>query len=677
MSNKISGNTKGNTPKKLNNAVKPAVEKQPVTVNANCKGMELFSLRQCDMVMRLDAPLLTTNTEKFKQCNRLTYYVLINTWLFQVEDVAGPYYFDLMSYIMRYGLVTTIQECANLSNRLITQYGDPNYDSKTSPFIEQPGFSYVVAGIVTSCTSERQVLQLLRYPKRFCPSHADLVTDRGLASFVLINDWCKETNTIMETTCVQKKWAHAIRPTIAGMLKYYKYDLALASFSNGTAADADMPLGEKIRAYAELASSFDDDGRYPVVSSSRRKLNRKDYTCVVKAVPKSYKTPRIIAMESAYRQYHMQAIRRALEKSISRTKFGKWIDTHDQDPNRDMCFEGSAFGHYATIDLSSASDSLSRSFARECFPLDVFSDMEKYLAKYMQVPNERNARKVHMFSTSGSALTFPCESIVFFAICYECTEIVQTYLGQKLLPPRCFGDDMVVDNRVYDTVIDVLTTLRFFVNNEKSFGGVTTYRESCGVEYFRGLRLDSNYFPRADLDWFNKLPQALASLCSLQHKLYSCRKARLFLDEFVRGIEPRMTSHIVGAECSDLWSAMPTFELVFPPTLRKRPQLSKWNRVRKDLGLPYEDEFKNWSPVDLPLEIKRERYLAIKSNYPTIVKHVDSELLSNIDMWRYRHFLMHGPTYEDGLSELLRVSQSSLPLSHMLYKSKSKWEYVQ
>lgn len=674
MSNTRKGNTNGKSLKKHNQPINKGVVKQPITVNANCKGMELFSLRQCDLVMGLDAPTLTSDSQKFKQHNRLSYYVLINTWLFQVEDVAGALYMDLQSYIMRHGLVSAIRECSQLSNEIVEAVGSIDYNH-TIPEGLTADISPVMVGIISSCVDEQQILQLLRYPKRFCPSVTDKVTQVGIDSFIQINDWCKTTNALMEESSFLKDWAYALRPHIALICRRYHYDTRLASFSNGTASDAEMPLASKIQAYATKASSFDGDGKYPVIGNPT-KLNKKDYTCQVLAVPKSYKTPRIIAMESAYRQYHMQAIRRALERSLGLSKFGKWLDPRDQDPNRVMCFEGSVYGSYATIDLSSASDSLSRSFVRECFPLEVWQDMETYLARYMEIPNERNARKVNMFSTSGSALTFPVESIVFFAICYECTERAQVWFEDRLLTPRAFGDDMVVDNRIFSMVLDVLTNLRFRVNREKSFGGECTYRESCGVEFVRGLRVETKYFPRANLDWFNGLSEALASLCSLQHKLFSNRRARLFLAEMVKTAEPRMTSHSVGTECADLWSLLPECKYVFPPTLRKRPRLSKWDSVRKDFGLSYVDEFADWSPVDLPSEHRRERHLTIKSKYPDKVDVNDSIMLRNLEMWRYRHFLQHGPTYEDGLSELLNVTQRSLPLAHMCNRPKVRWEYV-
>lgn len=75
-------------------------------------------------------------------------------------------------------------------------------------------------------------------------------------------------------------------------------------------------------------------------------------------VPKTLKTPRVIAAEPTSLQYMQQAVASPLVRLLeSRTCFVQgMIGFTDQDPNRELARHGSLHGSVATLDMSEASD---------------------------------------------------------------------------------------------------------------------------------------------------------------------------------------------------------------------------------------------------------------------------------------------------------------------------------
>jgi len=58
-----------------------------------------------------------------------------------------------------------------------------------------------------------------------------------------------------------------------------------------------------------------------------------------------------------------------------------------------------------------------------------------------------------------------------------------------------FGDDIIVDSRVYSRICKMLNVLGFVVNTNKSFNE-GLFRESCGRDYFSGLNVRGVYISR-------------------------------------------------------------------------------------------------------------------------------------------------------------------------------------
>lgn len=223
----------------------------------------------------------------------------------------------------------------------------------------------------------------------------------------------------------------------------------------------------------------------------------------VVAVPKTLKTPRIIAIEPTCMQYVQQGLLAKfveyLESEEILTTRGIRVRNHgygyvgfeDQTPNQDLARIGSLTGSLATLDLSEASDRVSNQQVRVM--LENFPSLAEGVDSCRSRKADVNGKVIRLakFASMGSALTFPIEAMVF-------ATIVMMAVGQELNRPvseelleefrgqvRVYGDDIIVPSAFAVPVSRLLETFGFRVNSGKSFW-TGMFRESCGKEYFRG-----------------------------------------------------------------------------------------------------------------------------------------------------------------------------------------------
>lgn len=618
--------------------------------------LEIVSVNDATHIARCDGAKVAADPDEYAELNWPTYYILVNTWLFQVRESSERSSLDLHEAIVKLGLLDVVAACDSAASHLIAGYAGVQ-DDRTVP-------GYLV-NLISAAKDDRTALQLLRYPKRFSPAGADLITTESIDGLIAINNRCKSFNRAGFNTHVTIKgnrveaapsryWVDRIASRLDDMLNGYESVVTDGFFSSGVAADSDRPLADKLQAYAKWEPNLYHDPLYPIGTGEDavvgHEFNSPLYSARVVAVPKSYKAARVIAEEHAYRQFHMQAIRIAVERCLRRNGYEDYLDLHSQIRNQRYANLGSRLGCYATIDLSSASDSVSRLLAYETLPKSLVSDVDKYLPRTFVAG--KVTRTMHMFCTSGSAVTFPVESIIFLALALEVREVVSALTGDFFLPPCVFGDDIVVDTMLYDTTTDVLTQLGFVVNSAKSFGPGTMYRESCGCEYVCGYDLQSRYWPRATFRWDkNSLPGTIAQLCSLEHKLYANYMCKVFLVHVVRGLEPRMTSHEVGVDCVDLWEDIPVYKVTHAPGLRDCT----------DAGA------------------LRHRHLSLKTRRTDKSEKIGSAGFKNravLEMWYFARFLRFGRSFDDELLRLLGVSSKPSDVRSDSDTGEQYWGFV-
>ena len=210
-------------------------------------------------------------------------------------------------------------------------------------------------------------------------------------------------------------------------------------------------------------------------------------------VPKTLKTPRIIAREPTCMQYMQQAICEQLVQNLENSKVVPgMIGFLDQVPNRDMAREGSATGGLATLDLSEASDRVSNQHVRallKYFP-HLSEAVDATRSRKADVPGH-GVLRLAKFASMGSALCFPMEAMVFLTIIFMAIQfehrrrLTRREIISLKGKVRVYGDDLIIPTHYMNSVVSHLEEFGLKVNTDKSFG-TGKFRESCGAEYFDG-----------------------------------------------------------------------------------------------------------------------------------------------------------------------------------------------
>jgi len=239
-------------------------------------------------------------------------------------------------------------------------------------------------------------------------------------------------------------------------------------------------------------------------------------------VPKSIITNRTISREPASLMYFQQAYASCIVRHVhSHPYLRRIIDFSNQQLSQDMAREGSIRGKFATIDLSAASDSVSFDLVKRLLkrlPL-LRRGVIATRSTHTILPSGR-VLKLKKFAPMGSALCFPIETIIFALCC----EVARRRCGIGTY--RVYGDDIIIDSRIVDTLSGILNTLRFKVNVTKSFRNVLprgNFREACGGEYLDGINVAPFRLPRkfkGENRLTNCHPDSIASYISLANTAF-------------------------------------------------------------------------------------------------------------------------------------------------------------
>jgi hypothetical protein len=270
-------------------------------------------------------------------------------------------------------------------------------------------------------------------------------------------------------------------------------------------------------------------------------------------VPKTLRTPRIIAMEPAYVQYMQQALLRPLVETLEsqivplnkRQNLGShFLGFTSQEPNRLMALRGSKGDGLATLDLSEASDRVHilhveamlrrfPSFGEAVFATRSFKAEVPTLGVHLD--------PLRKFASMGSALCFPFEAMVFTTAIFLGLE---AQLGHQLDRKdvlsfrgkvRVFGDDIIIPEDSVPYVTEILTRLGFKINISKSFWR-GKFRESCGGDYYDGVDVTPIRVRRVFPSSRSDVPE-VQSLVALRNLLYErgLWKTTRWLDENIVG----------------------------------------------------------------------------------------------------------------------------------------------
>jgi len=251
------------------------------------------------------------------------------------------------------------------------------------------------------------------------------------------------------------------------------------------------------------------------------------------AVPKDFRKPRLIAAEPASKMWCQQNLAHFFSERTRATWLGQFVRFRDQTANQQLCSLGSLDGSLATIDLSMASDRVT------CLCVGQLFRSNPKLLRSLRATRTRSVRltrpaglpkgvpfmdrsvQLRKFSTMGNACTFPVESLLFLAIA-----LAATLTSRRLKPcmrnvlaltgeVAVYGDDIIVPVDSRELVVEALELLWFKVNAGKSFWN-GNFRESCGVDSFRGVNVTPAYWKTP----YDGGPETLESVVETRNNFY-------------------------------------------------------------------------------------------------------------------------------------------------------------
>jgi hypothetical protein len=309
-------------------------------------------------------------------------------------------------------------------------------------------------------------------------------------------------------------------------------------------------------------------------------------------VPKTYAKPRGICIEELETQYLQQSIKRALYHRLETHPLTKGrVNFTSQDINRKLALTASQTREFATLDMSAASDRVSRTLVRYLFH-DCPDMVDALMATstrtitlpdgYIDFPADFPCQK---FAPMGSATCFPVMALVHFVI-------IKAILALSKLPLHLirdvyvYGDDIIVRSECVDLIYETLPKFGMKFNTDKSY--VNSYfRESCGMHAYKGEEITPEYMKYIPLSHSPR--NVVLSLLSTE--------ARLFQKGF------RRTAALIRLKLSKV-SCVRGYD--FPFVRPKSPVLG-W--IREDRDAPFcrhiglKRRFNFSTPLDASIDI--------------------------------------------------------------------------
>nr|URG16490.1 MAG: RNA dependent RNA polymerase [Leviviridae sp.] len=225
----------------------------------------------------------------------------------------------------------------------------------------------------------------------------------------------------------------------------------------------------------------------------------------VTTVPKTAQVDRAIAIEPSINIFLQKGVDNLMRNRLLR--YG--CDLRDQSRNQDLAREASIDGSLSTVDLSSASDTISREIVRFFLPSDWYALCDDIRSHEYTIDGE-NWSEYQKFSSMGNATTFPIESLIFYSVALAVTRLT----GGPEEKVSVYGDDIIIPRNGTLLLFEVLSHLGFRPNTQKSFA-LHEFRESCGEDFINGVQTRPVYI--------SKLPKSVPEVYNLFNRLLNNR----------------------------------------------------------------------------------------------------------------------------------------------------------
>lgn len=231
-------------------------------------------------------------------------------------------------------------------------------------------------------------------------------------------------------------------------------------------------------------------------------------------VPKSDTIDRNACKEPDLNMYFQKAVGNFIRHRLrKRAK----INLNDQTINQ--LYAKQAWGNgLATVDLSSASDSVSIQLVQRLLPTEWFYYMDALRSKGCTIDGSEHT--FSMFSSMGNGFTFELESLIFWALA-TATACSSPEFGLSRTV-SVYGDDLIIHKKMFHRLRRVLSYCGFTVNTKKShFSG--PIRESCGKHYHQRTDI-TPFFIREPITNVERLIKHLNAIrrWSTEGRTYGC-----------------------------------------------------------------------------------------------------------------------------------------------------------
>jgi hypothetical protein len=219
---------------------------------------------------------------------------------------------------------------------------------------------------------------------------------------------------------------------------------------------------------------------------------------VIALVQKNWQTHRTIAKEPT----HTLPFQLAIDSFVKRQLRRVGVDLSSQVRNQELAKKGSIDGSFATVDLEMASDTLAFNAVLWMLPFEWARIFLAFRSSEYKAP--WGSGVYAKFSSMGNGYTFTLETLIFKAACIA--------VGSQ--QHAVYGDDIVIETEYVDDLIQLLAFLGFRTNVAKTFCNPDSrFRESCGADYYKGIRLTPFYCREIPLE------SHPASICHLLNGL--------------------------------------------------------------------------------------------------------------------------------------------------------------
>lgn len=327
-------------------------------------------------------------------------------------------------------------------------------------------------------------------------------------------------------------------------------------------------------------------------------------TAKVTLVPKDSRGPRLISMEPLEVQWIQQGLARKMMRQIENHRLTRgFVNFTKQSINRDLALLGSKDQRWATLDMKEASDRVSLELVTKLFAdcpcLDGFIACR---STHTALPDGRKI-ELKKFAPMGSALCFPVESLLFWALSVSTImHVTDTKRKVALRSVYVYGDDIVIAAPMVEAVMQYLPKVGLLFNLDKCCSS-GFFRESCGCDAYKGVdvtpvRLRKPLLPRVDIN-SQQGARLLASTVAQSNRLHDRGYYRTadYLRYWVEAIlgplpvvevltrEPGLTTGLLA------WLRPGLCHLDY------RPHKLRWNHPDKDGTRLQQWEVKGWRLV--------------------------------------------------------------------------------